>query len=95
LCQTKFPVQNQKDAIQHPNNGQHSDPICISQNPARWKHSCEITCGFSRPFLKKSESNAPGNNGLAVRTTIPGIGTGNPGSTLSGCVETKAWMILP
>jgi len=36
-----------------------------------------------------------GNIGAAVRITIPGIETGNPGSTLKGCVEKEVWMILP
>jgi hypothetical protein len=46
-------------------------------------------------IFKKSESKAAGNIGAAVRTTIPGIGTGNPGSILSGCVENGVLMILP
>jgi hypothetical protein len=32
--------------------------------------------------------------GIAVRTTIPGIETGNPGSILSGCAENGVSMIL-
>jgi hypothetical protein len=40
-------------------------------------------------IFKKSESKVAGNIGPAVRNTIPGIGTGNPGSILSGCVVSR------
>ena len=36
-----------------------------------------------------------GNIGPVVMNTIPGIGTGNPGSASSGYVENWVWMILP
>ena len=39
---------------------------------------------FSRPFLKKSESKAAGNTGLAAMSKIPKIGPDNPGGILSG-----------
>jgi hypothetical protein len=62
-------------------------------NRARWKHSYGITSRFSWTNFKKYEPNALGNIGLAVRTTIPGIGTGNPGTISSGCVVNKVSMI--
>jgi hypothetical protein len=45
--------------------------------------------------FKKYESKVAGNIGAVLRRTIPGIGTGNPGSILSGYVETGVLMILP
>jgi hypothetical protein len=57
---------------------------CILKNPARWKRSCGITRGFSLTIFKKYDSKATVNIGYAVRNTIPGIGTGNRGSILSG-----------
>jgi predicted oxidoreductase (fatty acid repression mutant protein) len=45
--------------------------------------------------FQKITIESGGNIGTAVRTTIPGIGTGNPGSILSGCVVSRVLMILP
>jgi hypothetical protein len=51
--------------------------------------------GFSWTIFKKYESKAALNIGLAIRNTIPGIGTGKPGSTPSDCVERGDLMVLP
>lgn len=40
-------------------------------------------------IFKRSESKVAGNICPAVKDTIPGIGTGNPGSILSGWVENR------
>jgi len=88
-------TKSQRCHCHHLNNEQHTGHTCISLNQAYWKPSCEITAGFSWKNLKKYESKAARNIGPAVRNTIPGIGTGNPGRILSGFIETEAWMILP
>jgi hypothetical protein len=69
------------------NNKQHTGRTFISLNPACWKPSCGIIAGFSWIIFKKHKSKAARNIGAAVRNTIPGIGTGNPGSILNGYVE--------
>jgi hypothetical protein len=51
---------------------------CFFQCPLFLKPLCEITGISSYPIFKRSESKAAWNIGPAVRTTITGIGTGNP-----------------
>jgi hypothetical protein len=79
----------------HPKTEQHTGHTFISLNPASWKPLCEITVRSSWIIFKRSESMALENIGAAVRITIPGIGTGNPGSILSGYVKSGVSMILP
>jgi len=49
--------------------------------------------GYQWTIFKKYESKAAGNIGTAARLTVPGIGTGNPGTISSSFVENGAWMI--
>jgi hypothetical protein len=53
-----------------------------------------LSLGFSRTIFKKYESNLAGNITSAVKITIPGIGTGNPGSISSDFVKIWFSMIL-